>query len=209
VIVGRSPDKLQDASKALGSPPRVKVVAAEVTREDDVVRMFAEVGSCDHLVITRGVPPGAPIASFDLASAREFIEIMLVSAISLAKHSHGTLRAGGSMIFTSGISKDRPSIPGGSVVAAVAGSFGSFARALALELAPTRVNVVSPGWVDTPMWDELAGEGKKAIWEQIARRLPVGHIGSPVDIALAFVFLMESDFTTGTTLHVDGGHALI
>ena len=78
----------------------------------------------------------------------------------LAKHAVRGLKKGGSMIFTSGINKDRPPVPGGSVVSAIAGSFSYFARALALELAPTRVNIVSPGWVDTPMWDELVGEAK-------------------------------------------------
>ena len=66
-------------------------------------------------------------------------------------------------------------MPGGSVVAAIAGSFGDFARALALELAPTRVNVVSPGWVDTPMWDELVGEAKPSFFEAMAARLPRGE----------------------------------
>jgi len=210
VLVGRSHRKLEGACDALGEAPHVTAIAADVTREDEVTRMFAEVGSFDHLVITRGIPPvAAPIAQFDLDTVRAFIETMLVSAISLAKHAQGRLRVGGSLIFTSGISKDRPTIPGGAVVAAVAGSFGYLARALALELAPTRVNAVSPGWVDTPMWDELAGEAKTAIWDQLARRLPAGRIGTPADIAQAYVFLMESEFTTGTTLRVDGGHALI
>ncbi len=210
VLVGRSQDKLRVASQELGGPSRVKTIAADVTREEDVARVFDETGSFDHLVITRGVPPlAAPIGSFDLDAVRAFIDIMVVSAISLAKHSQGKLRSGGSMTFTSGISKDRPGTSGGAVVAAVAGSFGYLARALALELAPTRVNVVSPGWVDTPMWDDIVGPGKTALWEQMAARLPAGRIGTPADIALAYVFLMESAFTTGTILHVDGGHALI
>jgi NAD(P)-dependent dehydrogenase (short-subunit alcohol dehydrogenase family) len=95
------------------------------------------------------------------------------------------------------------------VVAAVNGALGAFARALALELAPTRVNVVSPGWVDTPVWDRIAGDGKAAAFEQMARRLPVGRVGTPEDLAHAYLFLMENGFTTGVTLHVDGGHALV
>jgi NAD(P)-dependent dehydrogenase (short-subunit alcohol dehydrogenase family) len=113
------------------------------------------------------------------------------------------------MTFTSGINKDRPPIPGGSVVAAVAGSFSYLARALALELAPSRINVVSPGWVDTPMWDELVGNAKVGFFQDMAARLPAGRIGTPADVASAYVYLMESDFTTGETIHVDGGHRLI
>lgn|SRR5262249_28536982 len=210
VLVGRSGDKLRDASEALGGPPRVQTIAADVTREQDVAATLAQVRSFDHLVISAGVvPPATPIASFNLGAARSFIETMLISAISLVKHTSGVLRSGGSITFTSGISRDRPAIPGGALVAAVAGSFGYLARALALELAPTRVNVVSPGWVDTPMWDAIAGENKKAMWADMARRLPAGRIATPGDIALAYVFLMESELTTGVTLQVDGGHALI
>ena len=85
-------------------------------------------------------------------------------------------------------------------------------RALALELAPIRVNVVSPGWVDTPVWDRLVGTavgGKEAAFAAMADRLPVGRIGTPADVAAAFLFLMQNGFTTGTTLHVDGGHQLV
>jgi NAD(P)-dependent dehydrogenase (short-subunit alcohol dehydrogenase family) len=70
------------------------------------------------------------------------------------------------------------------------------------------VNVVSPGWVETPMCEELSA-WKTEMWRQMARRLPAGRIGTTGDIALAYVLLMESGFTTGTTLHIDGGHALI
>ncbi len=204
ILVGRSVDKLHRAAQ------HVSTISADVTVEADVQRMFSQVGSFEHLVVTRGAPPpGAPIESTDLRTVRAFIDVMLVSAFSLAKHARGKLRPGGSITFTSGISKDRPSIPGGAVVAAVAGSFGYMARALALELAPTRVNVISPGWVDTPMWDEIAGNAKQEIWAQMASRLPARRIGTVADIAKAYVFVLESEFTTGTVLEVDGGHALI
>ena len=71
--------------------------------------------------------------------------------------------------------------PGGAVVAAATGPFGYMARALALELAPTRVNVISPGWVDTLMWDEIAGNAKQQIWAQMASRLPARRFGTVAD----------------------------
>jgi NAD(P)-dependent dehydrogenase (short-subunit alcohol dehydrogenase family) len=113
------------------------------------------------------------------------------------------------MTFTSGINKDRPPVPGGAVVTAIAGSFGYLAHALALELAPTRVNIVSPGWVDTPMWDELVGEAKAGYLADMAARLPAGKVATPADIAKAYVYLMESELTTGETIHIDGGQRLI
>jgi len=95
------------------------------------------------------------------------------------------------------------------VVAAVNGALASLAYALAVELAPIRVNVVSPGWVDTPIWDTVAGEGKAATLEAMAKRLPVGRIGQPSDIAQAITSVMMNGFITGTVMHVDGGQRLV
>jgi len=210
VLVGRSLDRLRHATESLGGSPRVTTLAADVTREADVAQMFEEIGPFDHLVVTRGDPPvAAPIGAFDIDAVRSFVDAMQVSSIALAKHAQGTLRRGGSITFTSGISKDRPSRQGGAVVAAVAGSFDYLVRALALELGPTRVNVVSPGWVQTPMWDQLAGDAKTGMWEEMASRLPAGRIARPSDIAPAYLFLMESELMTGTSLNIDGGQSLI
>jgi NAD(P)-dependent dehydrogenase (short-subunit alcohol dehydrogenase family) len=71
------------------------------------------------------------------------------------------------------------------------------------------VNVVSPGWVDTPIWKFVAGDRKDNTLNAMAQRLPLGRVGQPDDIAHAIEFLMNNPFTTGTTLHVEGGHRLI
>jgi len=184
-------------------------LAADMTDEVDVARMFDEVGAFDHLVSTAGIlPPTDRIGRSDMEVVRRFVDNKLIGAIMLAKHAVRTLKAGGSMTFTSGINKDRPPIPGGSVVSAIAGSFGYLARALAQELAPVRVNVVSPGWVDTPMW-EIVGEAKSAIFGDMAARLPIGIVATPADIAPAYIYLMENEFMTGETLRIDGGQSLI
>ena len=100
-------------------------------------------------------------------------------------------------------------MPGGAVIAAVNGALTSLVRALALELAPTRVNAVSPGWVDTPVWEQIAGERKAALHAQMSERLPVRRIGTVTDLAHAILFLTQNQFTTGTVLSVDGGHRLV
>jgi NAD(P)-dependent dehydrogenase (short-subunit alcohol dehydrogenase family) len=208
-IVGRNPEKLRAAQESLGFGKRLETFTADVTKEDQVRRLFEKSGTIDHLVVTRGIAPlNAPIESLDVDAARHFIDVMLVSALTLAKHAAPRIRRGGSITFTSGISKDKPG-PGDSVVAAVAGSMGYMARALALELAPTRVNVVSPGWVETPMWDEIVGAAKNQMWVDMGTRLPAGRVAKPADIARAYSFLLGSELTTGVVLAVDGGHALI
>lgn len=208
-IVGRNPEKLRAAQESLDFGKRLETFAADVTKEDQVRRLFEKHGTIDHLVVTRGIAPlNAPIESLDVDAARHFIDVMLVSALTLAKHAAPRIRRGGSITFTSGISKDKPG-PGDSVVAAVAGSMGYLAGALALELAPTRVNVVSPGWVETPMWDEIVGPAKNQMWVDMGTRLPAGRVAKPADIAKAYSFLLGSELTTGVVLAVDGGHALI
>jgi NAD(P)-dependent dehydrogenase (short-subunit alcohol dehydrogenase family) len=209
-IAGRSEDKLRAARQSLGDSDRVRTIAADVTDEVQVKRLFEKAGMLDHVVVTRGIPPvGAPVEELDLDAARRFVDVMLISSLAIAKHAASRVRRGGSITFTSGISKDKPQIPGGATVAAVAGSMGFLARALARELAPTRVNVVSPGWVETPMWDEIVGPAKEQMWAEMGRRVPAGRVAKVDDIAKAYSFLLQSDFTTGIVLDIDGGHALI
>lgn len=209
-IAGRSPEKLEAAKNALNNHPKLRTFAADMTKEADVARAFAETGALDHFVTTAGTPPPTvPIGDIDIDATRRFIDEKMISTMTLAKHASKALKRGGSMTFTSGINKDKPPVPGGSVVAAVAWSFDAFARALALELGPTRVNVVSPGWVDTPMFDEIVGDAKHGYFAELAARLPAGRIATPADIAAAYIYLMESDFTTGETIHIDGGQRLI
>lgn len=210
VIVSRSPKKLEAAAKRLSASGHVETMTGDMTREDEVAHLFERVGTFDHLVSTAGAPPpGDPIDSTDLDGARRFVESKLLGAVLLIKHAVRGLRKGGSITLTSGINKDRPPVPGGAVVSAIAGSFDYLARALSLELAPSRVNVVSPGWVDTPMFDELAGDAKQGYFDGMAARLPSGKIATPRDIAPAYLYSMESDFTTGETIHIDGGQRLI
>lgn len=211
ILVGRSQEKLKAAGRSLAAfGGKVGTFAADMTIETDIERLFAEVGTFDHLVSTAGTPPpGDPIENTDIDVVRAFIDNKLAGAVLVAKHAVRTLRKGGSMTFTSGINKDKPPVPGGSVVAAIAGSFGYLAHALSLELAPTRVNIVSPGWVDTPMFSELAGEHKSALFEGMAKQLPIGRIATPADVAPAYIYLMESEFATGQTLQIDGGQSLI
>jgi NAD(P)-dependent dehydrogenase (short-subunit alcohol dehydrogenase family) len=209
-IVGKSPDKLKKAQQQLGFEAQLKTHAADVTDEGQVKKLFEVTGEFDHLIITRGVPPlNAPITDFDLDTVRRFMDVMVVSGVSLVKHAAPKISRTGSITLTSGISKDKPGPSGGSVVAAVAGSMTYLVRALALELAPVRVNVVSPGWVETPMWDDIVGPAKVQMWEEMGKQLPAGRVAKPEDIAEAYLFLLKSQLTTGITLEVDGGHTLI
>ncbi|WP_243294675.1 SDR family oxidoreductase [Geothrix mesophila] len=209
-IAGRSPERLAKACTELAALGRPRTLVADATEEADVVRLFEEAGPLDHLVTTAADMSGAyaPLPDLEVAAARRVMDSKVIGPWLLAKHGAPRLAPGGTITFTSGIAAHRP-LPKGSLVAAANGALESLVRALAVELAPIRVNAVSPGWVDTPIWEAVAGAGKAEILEGMARRLPVGRIGRPTDIAEAIEAVMRNGFITGAVLHVDGGHRLI
>ncbi|MEV0791720.1 SDR family oxidoreductase [Kribbella sp. NPDC050459] len=204
-VAGRSADKLADVRRELG----VRTVAMDVGVEQDIERLFAVTGTVSHIVTTAADVGGAyqPIAAYDVRAARSAVDSKLLGPLLLAKHGAPLLEPGGSIVFTSGIAAYRPS-PRASLLAALNGALASLAAALAVELAPLRVNVVSPGWVDTPIWQDVAGDAAPETLAAMAARLPVGRIGRTQDIAAAIIALLRNGFITGTVLHADGGHRL-
>ncbi|MCW3062517.1 MAG: short-chain dehydrogenase/reductase [Capsulimonas sp.] len=208
VIVGRSQEKLDRALLGLGNPAQVQAVVADAVDEVQIQRLFEMVGGFDHLISTAVWAAYQPVREFDIDEARRALDAKLIGPLMLVKHGVDRIRVGGSFTFTGGIAADRPG-PRASVLAAANAGLSGLVRALALEIAPVRVNLISPGWVDTPIWDTIGGGNKDTILAQMASRLPVGRIGSPADIALAALFLMGSAFTTGETLNIDGGHRLV
>ncbi|MFB6721501.1 SDR family oxidoreductase [Kribbella sp. NPDC056345] len=205
-VAGRSLDRLAAVRRELG----VRTVAMDLLVEDDIAGLFATTGRIDHVVTTAADIRGAyqPIREYDVNSARPAIGSKLLGPLLLAKHAAPVLEPGGSITFTSGIAAYRPG-PGASLLAALNGALASLAAALAVELAPLRVNVVSPGWVDTPIWQDVAGDAAPATLAAMAARLPAGRIGRTQDIAEAIIALLRNGFITGTVLHADGGHRLV
>ncbi|TPM94499.1 SDR family oxidoreductase [Mesorhizobium sp. B2-1-3A] len=209
-IAGRGEQRLQQAREALGNPANLEVAVVDIAREDQVADLFARIGGLDHIVSTAADIEGAYrlLPELDLKAAQRVVESKFYGPLLLAKHGAPRLARAGSMSFVSGIAAYRPAARG-SVVAAVNAALEGLVRALAVELAPIRVNAVSPGWVDTEIWAQVAGDRKAETLAAMAERLPVGRVGRPEDIADAIAFLIGNGFTTGTTLHVEGGHRLV
>jgi NAD(P)-dependent dehydrogenase (short-subunit alcohol dehydrogenase family) len=189
---------------------RLRVARVDIGREDQVRRLLADSAPLHHIAVTAADADGAtaPLADFDLDDARALVDTKLFGPWLVAKHAGAVLSPGGSITFTAGIAAHRPG-PGTSMTTAVNGALEALVRALAMELAPIRVNAVSPGWTDTPLWTKVAGGDKPARLAAMAARLPVGRTGRPADIAEAFLALMNNGFITGTVLHVDGGQRLV
>ncbi|MGO6850982.1 SDR family oxidoreductase [Rhizobium leguminosarum] len=209
-IAGRSEDRLAAARRDLDDHPGLATIAADISREEEVAALFRNSGPVDHIVSTAADIEGAYqlLPSIELAAAQRVIESKFYGPLLLAKYGAAHLPPLGSITYTSGIAAYRPAARG-SVVAAVNAALEGLVRALAIELAPIRINAVSPGWVDTPIWSFVAGDAKQATLDAMAQRLPAGRVGQPDDIADAIRFLIGNGFTTGTILHVEGGHRLV
>ena len=210
IIASRSTAKLEAARAALLHSGRLSVHPCDISKEQDVQTLFAGVGSLDHVVVTAADPAYGPIRDMELSHAQKMLGSKLIGPLLVAKHGAAHLRSGGSITFTSGIASERP-MAGGALTALVNGGIEAFVRGLALELAPLRVNAVSPGWVNTPIWTELTGSREKAdsILAGMRDRLPVKRIAEPEDIADGILFLLRNRSVTGRVLHIDGGHALV
>ncbi|MBX5231186.1 MULTISPECIES: SDR family oxidoreductase [unclassified Rhizobium] len=209
-IAGRGQEKLAAACRHLGDHPKLGTHIVDLGQEEEVAALFRESGPVDHIVSTAAEIEGAYqlLSSLELAAAQKVVQSKFFGPLLLAKYGASRLPSSGSITYTSGIAAYRP-LARGSVVAAVNAALEGLVRALAVELAPIRVNAVSPGWVDTPIWSFVAGDAKQARLDAMAQRLPAGRVGQPEDIADAIRFLIGNGFTTGTTLHVEGGHRLV
>lgn len=205
LVAARSSERLSRALAGTQSP-RLRGRTCDVGDEAAVAELLRSEAPFNHVVVTAMEGYYRPVRELDVARARRAIEIKLVAALVIAKHARFATPS--SLTLTAGIAAHRPG-PGGSVIAAVNGGIEALVRALALELRPVRVNALAPGWVDTPFWDEFAAAQKAERFEAHARRLPVGRVGTPADLAQGALFLMQNGFVTGEVLRIDGGHPLV
>jgi NAD(P)-dependent dehydrogenase (short-subunit alcohol dehydrogenase family) len=200
VVVSRTQQRVRDAADRLG----VTGLAADLS--DLPATLFDEIGDFDHLVYTAGEPLSLmPVAAFDLTQAREFFGLRYFGALAAVRAALPHLRPGGSITLTTGTTGDRP-MPGWSVASSICGAIESLTKALAVELAPIRVNAVKPGVTRSPLWGN--GEGVEELYAQTAETVPLGRVGEVTDVADAYLYLISQPFTTGTIVTVDGGALL-
>jgi NAD(P)-dependent dehydrogenase (short-subunit alcohol dehydrogenase family) len=204
VITGRSSERLRAAKTLLSAD--AKAVALDVVDEAGTRALFAELEYVDHVFITAGVVSFDPKLAIATESVRSALDTRFWGAFNAAKFAATRMRAGGSITFMSGAAAIRP-IRGASVATASCAAVEAFARALAIDLAPIRVNAIQPGLIDTPFLDTL-GERRNAFIAEYSKRLPVGRPGRAEEVADAVLFLMKNGFVTGITLTIDGGGVL-
>jgi NAD(P)-dependent dehydrogenase (short-subunit alcohol dehydrogenase family) len=207
VIVSSNAARLQEAVKTIGGEARGEAV--DVLDEKAVEIFFTNLGAFDHLVFTAGDSLQLhELAETDLKQARRAFELRYWSALATVKYGSRHIRKGGSIVLTTGVAGRRPH-SGWVIAASVCGTIEALTRALAIELAPIRVNAVCPGVVRTNLWQNMSSSEREQLFESVGKRLPVGRVGEAHDIAQAYLFLMQEGFGTGQTVVVDGGTVLV
>jgi len=198
VIASRNKDRLAAAAEKIGARPMV----VDVTDDASVAALFKSCGTVDHVVVTAAQLRSGPFKSVSMDDVRATMEGKFWGAWRVARAAE--IRAGGSLTLVSGFLSIRPR-PNSAIVGAANGAIESLARSLALDLAPVRVNAVSPGIIDTPIRAAMPEAARQDLLARTAAALPVGRVGTGGDIARQILAFMTIGFMTGSVVYLDGG----
>lgn len=205
-IVARDTHRLEQARQRLGG--EVRTAALDAADSEAVDRLFAGFDRVDHVASFTGEQPVGAVAETTHEQYQRSLDARVWAARNLCATAAPLMSAGGSFTFCSGVSAWRPRA-GRSSGAAATGAVEAYARAMAVELAPIRVNTVCPGSFDTPVLDRAFGDRKAEMMQPYLSKLPAGRLGRPDELAHAVLFLMTNEYVTGTVLHIDGGSLLV
>jgi NAD(P)-dependent dehydrogenase (short-subunit alcohol dehydrogenase family) len=203
IVAGRDPTKLANSY----DDPGISAETIDITDDDSIVALAERVGRVDHVVSTASARARGKLADLQRQNLLQSFDTKVIGPTMLAKHFASQINRGGSFVLFSGVHAFKHNV-GYLGVGITNGAVDFLARWLAVELAPIRVNAISPGVIDTGAWDAMGDDGKRDYFEHIAAHNPAGRIGTPDDIAAAVLFAMTNAFMTGVTLKIDGGEPL-
>jgi NAD(P)-dependent dehydrogenase (short-subunit alcohol dehydrogenase family) len=198
IIASRNADKLKAAADKAGA----KSIVVDVTNDQSVADLFKACGPVDHVVVTAAQLKTGPFKTVSMDDVRATMEGKFWGAWRVARAAE--IKAGGSLTLVSGFLSIRPR-PNSAIVGSANGALESLTRSLALELAPVRVNCVSPGIIDTPIRAAMPEAARKEMLAKTAAGLPVGRVGLGEDIAQQIMAFMANGFATGSIVYIDGG----
>jgi len=198
IIASRNADRLNAVAATLGA----RAIVADVTSDESVENLFRACGPVDHVVVTAAQLRSGPFKTVAMEDVRATMEGKFWGAWRVARFAE--IRPGGSLTLVSGYLSIRPR-PSSAIVGAANGAIESLARSLALELAPVRVNCVSPGIIDTPIRAAMPEVARRDMLAKTAAGLPVGRVGVGEDIARQILAFMTIGFATGSIVYIDGG----
>jgi NAD(P)-dependent dehydrogenase (short-subunit alcohol dehydrogenase family) len=204
IITARNPDRLHRAGLELGA----SIAAFDANDLERLARFFAELpGPVDHLLLSGAGPHYTPFAELEPDAARRDVDAHLLLPLQVARNAVRKMRRGGTLLLIGGTGGR--SATAGPVITAVSTALPAMTRSLALELAPVRVNLITPGFVDTPLSAAVLGDQLEARRDQLRATLPIGRVVGPADVAALAVHLMTNTAITGATFDIDGGQQLI
>ncbi len=205
-VIGRSREPLDEIAV---SDPSLVGHQADGGDADTMKLTLESIGAIDSLIITLGGSGGpGPIADLDLTELRRAFDAKFWAHMTTIQVALGHLAPSGSITLIGAVTA-RSGMPGTAGIAAINGAVEALVKPLAVELAPIRVKAVSPGFVDTPWWKELADADRDAYFESAARALPSGHVATAAEIAEVVVLAATNTNTTGTVIETDGGARLV
>ncbi|WBO64677.1 SDR family oxidoreductase [Streptomyces camelliae] len=206
IVTGRGQDRLDAAADRIGG--KVSACRLDATDRAALDTFFADSGPVDHLVLAlSGSKGGGPFAELDLTELAAGFDGKFWPHVQALQAALPALRRDGSVTLVTAASA-RAALPGTAGLAAINGALESLVPPLAVELAPLRINAVSPGVVDTPWWDAVPAEQRQSLFDGFAAITPVGRVGRPEDIARAVHLLATNGFLTGVVLEATGGATL-
>ncbi|MGW3209739.1 SDR family oxidoreductase [Streptomyces sp. NPDC001135] len=206
VLTGRDPERLRTAAKEADA---LSTAAFDAYDPVQLERFFQQLpGPIDHVLVTAGGPSYGRLLDMDAEQARRAISDHMVLALEVARHCADTVRPGGTLLLLGGTGARRIRAALG-VAPTVTAAMPAFTASLALELAPVRVNLIAPGFVDTPLSARLLGDTIDARREELRTTLPIGRVVVPEDVAALAVHIMTNSALTGATYDVDGGQQLV
>ena len=198
IALSRNPDKLKNIAK------NVTTKKMNVLDRDALEKFFQEVGEYDILVnsATGGARAVGPFLSMDLDGYKASFD-KLWGYTNVVRYGTKFLKDNGNIVLVSG-SPARKCRPGQIAISSVGGAVEAFARGIAPEIAPKRINIVSPGIIDTPM-SPLQGKEREDYYKNTTNNNLIPRAGTPDEVATGIIFAIENEFITGTTIDIDGG----
>jgi NAD(P)-dependent dehydrogenase (short-subunit alcohol dehydrogenase family) len=206
VLTARTSERLRDVARELDALDTATFDASDPGRLEQFFRDLP--GPIDHIMVTAGGPHYMPLADMDLGEARRAFDERLSMTLGTALYSRGRVRPRGSLLFVGGTGGRHPGV-GLTIMSTLTAALPALTANLALELAPTRVNLIAPGFVDTPLSASLLGDQIQARRDQLRATLPIGRVVGPADVAALAVHIMSNETLTGATYDIDGGQQLI
>jgi NAD(P)-dependent dehydrogenase (short-subunit alcohol dehydrogenase family) len=207
VVAGRDKAKLSGAYGDTADPG-ISAEVVDITDDASIAALADRVGPLDHVVSTASARARGKLAELQRDNLLQSFDTKVIGPTMLAKYLAPQMNPGGSFVLFSGVHAFKHNV-GYLGVGITNGAVDFLTRWLAVELAPIRVNAISPGVIDTGAWDAMGEDGKRDYFKHIAAHNPAGRTGTPDDIASAVLFAMTNTFMTGMTLKVDGGEPLI